>query len=334
MKKLIPLSLLILTVFAVPFVYAATSVDLSFTPMPKYNQVWAYETYLVNITINEFNLSAVDLTDYSGDAVEILITGMMEWKGSGGYDFGTATTGYNYNLDEQEIQVIMGIDDTITLFNVTLEKDAFDYGIKPYESVEITIKINAYIVMSDDSLGPKIASQSITYDLVDETKVDYLNGKYLNMQEEINPVLNAPGLEAFNRERFSGILEEMNTLLTKGNYVEALGVWEDYNEDDRLDLINRLVVVSANEYAELESLRGIESQLAEAEARIRLLEDEYEQLEKTYFALANTYSQVNKKLETVKGNLSTAITAVFLAAILFYFLGRRGAKKEAMKELA
>ena len=328
MKKLLTLSLLTIMALMAPTVEADTSITIQLTPEPEYNQIWAYETYLVNVSLIDFNLTSFDLSGYSGTPLSILYNGQISWKGKGGYDFGTSTTGYNYNLDELEIDFSAFLDEKNASFNFTLENDAFDYGMKPFESVLVTLKFDAYLVMSDDSLGPKISSETHTYQMIDDTKVRYLEGKYSEMQDEINTVIDASGLESFNRERYQNILAAMNASLTNGDYGEALDIWDDYNEGDREDLINGVIASSDEEYTELEILRDVESQYNSLEQDLELLQSEYDQLENTYVALANTYNKVNKELETVKGNLSTAITAVFLTAIGFYFLGRRSVKKE------
>ncbi|MCW4014543.1 MAG: hypothetical protein NWF07_16355 [Candidatus Bathyarchaeota archaeon] len=334
MKKIIPLVILAIIMFMVPTVEAETSLTIDLTPELEFNQVWAYETYQVNVSFTEFNLSDIDFTGYSGTPVEILFEGKISWKGKGGYDFGTATTGYNYNLDDLEVNFRTSLEEHNEVFNLTLENDALDYGMKPFESVQIVFKFDAYIVMSDDPIGLKIDTKTKTVEMVDDTKVRYLEGKYSEMQDEINTVIDASGLESFNRERYQNILTAMNTSLTNGDYIEALDIWDDYNEGDREDMINGIVKSSNTEYEELESLRELQDQLSSLEQDLELLQLEYDQLENTYVALASTYNKVNQELDTVKGNLSTAITAVFLTAIGFYFLGRRSVKKEVEVENA
>lgn len=328
MKKIIPLALLTLMFVIIPTVNAGTSLTIQLNPEPEFNQVWAYETYQVNVSLVDLNLTTTDFTGYTGSPSEILLAGRINWRGKGGYDFGGATTGYNFNLDEMFLNINLPMDENYAVFNLTLENDAFDYGMKPYETVEITIRLDAKIAMSDDTLGPTIASQSKTYQVIDETKVDYLNGKYKDMQGEINKAIDAMGLNSLNRDRYQAILDDMNASLTMGDYFEALDIWDDYDDDDREDLINGIVAASEEEYSKLESLREVETQLSSLEREYELLESEYEQLQNTYVALANTYNKVNRDLEAVKANLSTAITAVFLTAIVFFFLGRRGAKRE------
>jgi hypothetical protein len=173
--------------------------------------------------------------------------------------------------------------------------------------------------------------------LVDEMKASYLEGKYLNMQDELNSVVVALGLEGFNREKYLGILEDMNNSLTLGNYVGALDIWDDYDEDDRVDMIKGLVRASSLQFTELTRLQIIEiqleDQLLEIEDRLTITQLEYTQLENTYNALSSTYRKVNSDLEISRRNFSTAITAVFLTAILFYFLGRRGIRREEAERL-
>ena len=337
MRKVIPLILVCLCCFMVPVAIAEPSLNYDLRPVPVFSQVWAYETYTVNMSVQELNLSSIDFSSYPGTPTYLFFEGEVQWKGKGGYDFGGATTGYTYNLDAISIDRTVPIETGAALFNLTLEKDAYEYGILPFEIVQIILKFDVYVIMSDDSIGPKIASKTQTLNLIDEMKVSYLEGKYLEMEEEINSTIGASGIDSFNRERFLGILDDMNTSLVDGNYFEALDVWDDYNEDDRIDLIKGLIRASSTQYAELsaelEALQAVEEQLEEVQTDLAILELEYSQLENTYNTLSSTYLKVNSELDITKRNLSTAITAVFLTAILFYFLGRRGINREEAERL-
>lgn len=332
MRKILPIILFTIFCLMVPAAYAEPTLSFELSPEPLFDQVWAYETYQVNMSVQDLNLSSIDFSGYQGEPAGLIFQGEIQWKGKGGYDFGTGTTGYNYNLDKITVEETASIDESAFL-NITLEKDAYEYGRLPFETLQIVFKIDAYVVMSDDSLGPKIATKTRTFVLIDEMKTAYLEGKYLNMEEEINIGIEALGLRGFNREKYNGIIEAMNNSLTLGNYVEALDIWDDYDEDDRTDMISSLVRASNTQYNELEELKGIEDQLGDAEIRISILELEYSQLESTYNALSGTYLKVNAELEVAKRNLTTVITAVFLTAIVFYFLGRRGIRREEAERL-
>ena len=324
MKRILPLILLSMLFLCTPVVSASPSMEITLSPEPQFNQIWAYETYLVNITIQGFDYSQIDFTGYPGTPTQLLYEGIITWKAKGGFDFGHASTGYNFNLDDLPVLVTSSFDSPLALFNLSLENDAFDYGIKPYEKVEVTINIKAYIQMSDDAKGPLVASKSKTWYMVDDTKVSYLEGKLIDMSDEILAATGASKLNSLNREKYLGILEDMNSSLIQGNYIAAQDTWKDYDDDERTNLILSLVRASDLQSDELDRLEEMETQLTIAESDLEVLQNEYDALENTYVALSNTYHKVNADLDVAKRNLSTAITAVFLSSILFYFLGQRG----------
>lgn len=327
MKKIFPLLLFTILCILTPFVLAAPILSLTLSPEPQYYQVWAYETYLVNMSVQDLNLTLLDFSGYTGVPSDLLFDGVIRPRGIGGYDYGNSTTGYTYDFNATSISVTTPIQEGYALFNFTMEKDGLDYGMKPYENVQITLKFNVYVIMND-SLGPKIASNTYTFNLIDETKVLYLEGKYEEMQGDINTVIEASGIASFDRDKYRIMLASMNDSLTAGNYVEALDIWSDYDEDDRAYLIRELVRASDKQFSELQELRSVKNQLLESENDLASLHFEYDQLEKKYATLYITYQKVNAELEVAKRNLTTAITVIFLTAIVFYFLGHRGIRKK------
>lgn len=327
MNKILPLFAMTLIAISVPSIYGEPVIEIELSPEPSFNQVLAYETYLVNVSLNYLNISLIDLAEYTGEPDTILFEGKISVKGRGGYDFGESSTGYSFNLEDFSLNLSSPIDIGFTVFNYTFEKDAYEYGVKPYENVDIKLKFDGYLLMSDDSMGPKISTKSIDLILIDEMKIQYLEGKFSEMMEEIKVVIDKPGLESLNRDRYIEYLNEMNSTLTLGDYVEALDVWDDYDEKHRLDLIREVARASEIQYEELIQLESIEDQLETTIEEFEALESEYESLFETYAALANTYHKVNAELDVAKKNLSTAITAVFITAIIFYFLGQRELKR-------
>jgi hypothetical protein len=59
------------------------------------------------------------------------------------------------------------------------------------------------------------------------------------------------------------------------------------------------------------------------EQELGFLNVSYTVLEDKYVTLSRTYQTRQAELEAAKQSLSTAITAVFLASIAFFFVGRR-----------
>ena len=334
MKKLIPLATLFFIIFVIPSVYAEPSLDVKIIPDPEFNQLWAYETYNINITINEFNISETDYYELSENEYSFGYDTEIDVNRYGKYKYGGRSAGYTIIIPQVDPKVVHidSKNNSIT-FNFTIDRDSYEYGLLPFEYLEIIISLKVELNISENN-SDIISTKSLKFTLIDETKVEYFEGKYRDMRDEIDTVLQASGLESFNREKYENILNEMNTTLASGNYVEAIEIWEHYNEKDRSDMINGMVTASNTEFEELESLRDLQNHVELLEQDLEILQSEYDQLENTYVALANTYNKVNQELETVKGNLSTAITAVFLTAIVFYFLGRKGARREVEVENA
>ena len=324
MKRILPLILFSLICLSIPIVIAGPSLEIELFPKSQYNQVWSNGTYLVNLILQDLNLSQVDLTGYTGVPSQLIYEITLTWSGKGGYDFGNKTTGYSYRPITHSVSYLDSISSGSISFDLFLNQDFTEYEVQPYESSKVTISINVYIQMSGGTKGPLVASESQSWDLIDETKVSYLDGKFSDMRYEILTATGASKLNSLNREKYLGILEDMNSSLIQGNYIAAQDVWKDYDDDERNNLLLALVRASDLQSDELDRLEYVETQLSIADRDLESLQDEYDVLEATYVALSNTYHKVNAELDVAKRNLSTAITAVFLSSILFYFLGQRG----------
>jgi hypothetical protein len=178
--------------------------------------------------------------------------------------------------------------------------------------------------MDDKSKSPVIATIKIDLSLVDDMKSQYLIGKYYEIQEEIFSISSLPGLDSLKRDEYLKYVTDMNNSLGLENYIEALEIWKQYDETNRLKLIKDFsheVEIQYDKINELESLK-IEHNLLKEE--LETLESEYKLLDETYNALTNTYQKVNIELNSSRKNLSTSITAIFLTAIIFYFIGQHG----------
>jgi len=324
MNKVLPLIVFSLLSFSFPIILGEPVLEFKLSPDPIFDQVWAHETYLVNVTLHIYNMSNFDLTGYNGSTDKMLIEHTITWTGKGGYDFGNSTTGYSYDPIKYYLNQSSPLGTKSFLFNLTFEKDSFDFGIKPYETVEVQVESNVYLIMNDDSKGSAIISRKIDLYLIDEMKSQYLSGKYEEMQEEIFTVTDRPGLDLLNRDKYLKYLNNFNASLTEGNYIKALELWKNYDENDRLDLIKECAKVIEIASEKLNELESVENKLESLKDELETLQSEYELLDETYIALSNTYQKVNTELNSAKKNLSTSISAVFLAALIFYFIGQHG----------
>jgi hypothetical protein len=315
MKKLRVFMVLILTALTITPVYGKPDLVLIVEPEPGYNQMWAFETYMVEIKLTGLNLTEYSEYDLSG---RIIADGIVRWLGTGQYHHGAGVTGYSYMLDEEVLTLNASIEDTSFNFNLTMSKDAYHYGMKPFENVKILLSFDVFFEENNGTgveIGPLLGSVSSTYILLDDEKMEYLEDMLLEMEAEVRAATSALGLPDFNRTRYESMVSAMNTSISSGNYPEAQDQWERWDNRDRLRMLNAFSSHVNLQVEELEALEGVETELERVQVEYDLIEDKYIAL------LANNKRTISE-LESTKQGLTTAITGIFLTAMVFFFLGR------------
>ena len=309
------------------------SVYITVKPEPLHEQIFAGETYVFNVSVSNDGLLIASGQPMEEDPL-ILSTGYLHtvidigWRAFGSYDFGGATTGYssrpldNINLTSIVVAPLNGSVVWVP-FNHTFVRDAWDFGVKPYETLEVTVKAMVYIEVYNESSGldaawrgPLVAEKSTTLKLLDDTKREYVEGKLIDMAAEVGPLRRIAGVEHVNAIRFMGYLAEMNRSIEAGDYFSALKTYSKYDDKYRAQLISSLTEEAA---ASMEKSLVIDR----LEQEMGILNISYTVLEDKYVTLSRTYQTRQAELEAAKQSLSTAITAVFLASIAFFFVGRR-----------
>ncbi len=315
MKKQLVFIALILASFTVTPVYGKPDLVLTVEPEPGYNQMWAFETYMVKITLTGLNLTEYSEYDLSG---QVIADGIVRWRGTGQYPHGESVTGYSIKLENETLRLNASIEDPSFNFNLTLSKDAYLYGMWPFENVEILLSFDVFFEEDNGTgakIGPRLGSVSSRYILLDDEKVEYLEGKILEMTAEVHAATGALGLPDFNRTRYESMVSAMNTSISSGNYLEAQDQWERWDNRDRLRMLNAFSSHVDSQVAELVALEGVETELERIQVEFDLIEDKY-------IALLTNNRQTISELESRKQELTTAITGIFLTAMVFFFLGR------------
>jgi len=313
------------------------SVNIVVEPEPLHEQLNAGETYFFNVTVANDGLSVVPRQPTEEDPW-IQYTGYLNtvvdvnWKASGSYDFGAATSGYSTQLDDMGLTNVFETpvngSSVWDSFNHTFVRDGFDFGVKPYETLEVIVKARVYFEVYNVSVGvdasrrgPLAAEASITLKLLDDKKVKYVEGKYLDMASEVEPLRGVAEAEHLNVSRFMGYLAEMNRSIEAGDYFSALKTYSKYDDKYRAQLISSLT-------EEASASHGKTLLISQLEQDLDFLNVTYNILEDKYVSLFRTYQAKQAELEAAKQNLSTAITAVFLASIAFFFVGRRSVRRD------
>lgn len=302
-------------------------------PEPLYEQIIAGETYVFNVSVANDGLLIAPGQPMEDDP-SALYTGYLrtavdvEWRASGSYDFGMAASGYSTPpLSDMGLTSVIEVPvngSTVwDSFNHTFVRDAWDFGVKPYETLEVTVEARVYLEVYNESSGldeswrgPLVAEKSTTLKLLDDTKVEYVEGKLLDIAAEVEPLSGVAGAELLNATRFMGYLAEMNRSIEAGDYFSALKTYSKYDEKYRAQLISSLTEEASTSMEKSLVIDRLEQELGFLNVSYTVLEDKY-------VTLSRTYQTRQAELEAAKQSLSTAITVVFLASIAFFFVGRR-----------
>jgi len=312
-----------------------TQIHYQISPEPIHEQIRHQETYLFNVSIANLNLTVEEGQWVAPENHRLVYTGGiivemgLEWKGYGNYRSGGSSTGYSLNIDDIKFNQTVGpneiSDDVSVQFNYTFERDAYLLGLQPYERLEVTVKFNVYyetlLTQAGEEIilkGDSIIKTSETYFLLDDTKIDYVEGKYSDMIEELEPLEKLSDQVDFNATRYLYHIESMNKSIQNGDYFKALDISKHYDKV-RTKLITNLLTQTNSSMVKAAKTDDYIKELEFLEINYKVMEDKYQ-------ALQRIYQDKLLELARAKNNLSTAITAVFLTAIIFFFLGRYSKK--------
>lgn len=319
-----------------------TQIQIDISPEPIHDQIRHQETYLFNVSISNLNLTVEEGQWVTPENNRLVYTGGvivelgLEWTGYGSYRSGSSSSGYTLNIDETRLNKTLGLDeisdDVAVEFNYTFVRDAYLLGLQPYERLEVTVNFNVYYETMLTQVGPEtilkgasIIKTSQTYFLLDDTKIQYVEGKYSNMIEELEPLEKLSAQVDFNATRYLYHIESMNNSIQNGNYFKALEISTHYDKV-RTKLITNLLTQTNSSLIKAAEIDGYIKEL-------EFLETNYQIQEEKYYALQRIYQDKLLELARAKNNLSTAITVVFLSAIIFFFLGRYSKKPRETNQL-
>jgi hypothetical protein len=328
MKKRLVFVVLLFASFTIAPASGKPDLVLTIEPEPAYEQMWAFETYMVNINMTGLNLTEFSDYDLSG---HIIADGIIKWKGVGQYHFGESGSGYSIQLTNETLTLDASVDAPVFSFNLTLSRDTYLFGLWPFETVEILMSFDVFLEEENGTgaeYGPRLGSISSRYILLDDDKVDYIEGKYLELGAEVHAATDSQGLPEFNRTRYESMVSDMNSSIMAGNYIDALDQWEHWDEKERLRMLNAFSKQVDAQAEDLVAFEDIETELEGVESELQRSQIEYDLIEDKYFALLSDNAKTKVELESAKQGLTTAITGIFLAAIVFFFLGRRVNKTE------
>lgn len=332
-KKLFVIYLIFINLFPLSISKAKNNsiLEIKIEPEALFNQLFHNETYIINVSFQNKNLTksfdqpVEDNSElkYTGNVTIIL---QLNWAAKGSFDYGEATTGYQINLEQIHLNKSIPIPSSNSTSNVKFihifKRDGFDFGIKPYETITLKLSVEVYYQVFNFTknidqklIQGKIGGWSKSYTYIDNSKIRYIEGKLKDLVDEVELLNYLPRTDFVNKTKYLNFVDKMQSSFDDGDFSSSLDVYNKYDDRDRLELI-RSLIREAN--SSLKKAENVDAKINE----IELLNTSYDRLEDKYVTLQNTYQGKLVELNNIKQNLTTAITSVFVSAIIFFFLGR------------
>lgn len=303
-KRLVILALILLILSTTPALalcdtpVSLAKISIITTPAPYLNQLTSgdkcrFQVMIQNLGVDvregEIVNASIPSVKYSGNftletSFELRKQGRLFYNGQ---SVSYITSLNNTQIDNYYSFKIPPVNGTLsTSFTYNLTKGYEVFGVRPDEDMVLYFRVNLFTQTYSDAngthqlqVGNKIKTQKNEYYIIDFVKKEYLKGKFLDIAGEIGALKNInSGQIAIGKDYFNNIVNNINSTLTKGDYVSALQLITNYYQLDQEKLIALL-------YANLNSTGKAA--------------DSYVKLKQDYSTLNGQYTVLQKDFETV-----------------------------------
>jgi len=310
---------------------ALIDLEVGIYPDAPYDQIMSGDTYFFNVSLGNNGLE-IERGGETGEpgmryTGRLVVEGKWTWTGKGSYHFGPSGTWYSgvVNLWSEDLVVdpppvgeACGV-----IFNHTFLMDPYEFGVMPYENLEVEFRATVYPEVYNESIGEAqnmkgepIRDASHVYHLIDEDKIDYVGGKLMDLEDDVSGLGTLPQTWTnLNEGRYLEVLETTRDQFESGDYVSALKTYQDYDNKMRVQLITGLM-------REVNSSIGYRIADVEQERRISELESSLEMLEMAYGDIQDSYVDKVKELASAKERATTAVMGRGAAALVSFVLGK------------
>ncbi len=267
------------------------------TPDPYLNQLTSGDRCRFQVTIQNLG---VDINEgqivnastpgvkYSGN---FTLETIFELRKQGRLFYNGQSVSYITSLNNTQIDnyysiPIPPINGTLSnVFTYNLTKGYEVFGVRPDEDMVLYFRVNLFTQTYIDTngtrqlqVGNRIQTLRTDYYVTDFVKREYLTGKLLDIKGEIGQLKNInSGQVQIGKDYFNNIVDNINSTITKGDYVNALQLILNYYQFDEPKLIGLL-------YTNLNST-GLKA-------------DNYIKLKQDYSTLNGQYDVLSKDFNT------------------------------------
>lgn len=235
-------------------------ITVTTTPEPYLKQLTSGDRCRFNVTVLNLGVdihegqivnASIPNVKYSGNftletTFELRKQGRLFYNGQ---SVSYITSLNNTQIDNYYSLRIPPINGTFSnVYSYNLTKGYEIFGVRPDEDMVLYFRVNLFTQTYNEAngthqlqVGNKIKTLRTDYYIIDFVKREYLKGKFLDIKDEIGKLKNInSGQVQIGKDYFNNIVNNINSTITRGDYVNALQHILNYYQFDQPKLIGIL----------------------------------------------------------------------------------------------
>jgi hypothetical protein len=272
---------------------------------------------------------------YSGN---FTVETLFELRKQGRLYYGGQSVGYLTSLNNTQIDnyysiTIPPINGTLKYtFTYNLTKGSEIFGVRPDENLVLYFRVNVFVQTYSDkdggyqlSVGDRVKTQRNDYYIIDFVKQEFIKGKFFDIKGEVGQLNNINSEQVqIGKEYYAKVLDDLNSTITRGDYVNALELIQNYYQFDQPKLVSLL-------FNNLNSTGQAADEYLKLKKDYETLDANHKQLESDYEAVLYLNNLQEKNLTQLKEQLQKSnenflilsVTGIITMFAVGFLLGRR-----------
>jgi len=313
-------------------------------PQPYLNQLTSGDKCVFNVEIQNLGVNVaqgqiVNASDpsvkYSGN---FTVEAVFELRKEGLLFYGGQSVGYTTSINNTELDQYysikippqMGEIEINLTYNLTKGYEVL--GVRPDENLVLYFRVNVFVQTYSDkdgiyqlNVGQKVQTQKNLYYIIDFVKQEYIKGKLLDIKGELSQLKNINSDQVqIGKDYYAKILNDVNSTIIKGDYINALDKIRNYYEFEQPKLIDLLYInlnstaKTANKYPDLKTNYDA------LQANNKQLENDFYTVLKVNQLQETNIQQLQDELKSTKESyLILSVVGLVLIFLIGYLIGSK-----------
>jgi hypothetical protein len=314
------------------------------TPEPILHQLTSGDKCSFRVEIQNLGVSVqmgqvVNASDptvkYSGN---FTVEALFELRTQGRLYYGGQSIGYITSLNNTQIDnyystTIPPINQTLKYtFTYNLTKGYETFGVRPDENLVLYFRVNVFVQTYSDkdgeyrlNVGDRVKTLRNDYYIIEFVKKEFIEGKFSDIKGELGQLNNINSDQVqIGKEYYIKLLDNLNSTIKRGDYVNALELIENYYQFEQPNLVSLLFSNLNSTGQAADEYLNLKKDYATLDANHRLLESDYEAVLYLNNLQESYITQLKEQIQNSKVDLLIlSVTGIITMFAVGFILGRK-----------